>query len=138
MNSEVQMAEEWTVETLKAYFESKLEGREKAFQAEVDSLKARLNDVNDARIAMASVQLTYMTQAEYTINHNVLAARVETAQQQVNINTARLARVETESAANNARTNQLESQRPQMIMLIMTGIGTLATAATLLFHSYMK
>ena len=71
------MAADWTLESLKEYFEAKLYAQNKAVQKAETAMDTRLQGMNEFRQSLADQSATMMPRSEYTVQQASLTEKID-------------------------------------------------------------
>ena len=117
------MAADWTIESLKEYFEAKLSAQNKAVQKAEIAMDSRLQGMNEFRQSLADQSQTMMPRAEYTVQHASLSEKIDSLATRI----AALENLDKGKRVNQAGLGALAT-------IIIIAVGTFVNIILVLFH----
>ena len=117
------MAADWTIESLKEYFEAKLSAQNKAVQKAEIAMDSRLQGMNEFRQSLADQSATMMPRSEYTVQHASLTEKIDSL-------ALRIAALENIDKGKKASQTGLGA----LATIIIIAVGTFVNIILVLFH----
>ena len=114
---------DWTLDSLKEYFEAKICAQNKAVQKAETAMDARLQGMNEFRQSLADQSATMMPRSEYTVQHASLTEKIDA----LAIRIAALENLDKGKRVNQAGLGSLAT-------IIIIAVGTFVNIILVLFH----